>query len=252
MFSVAEEPVVVSGDTCLLFCWQGDALYTKSAVNTALSEWTIFCLPSRDPYPLPNMREFGEFLTSALTFTQSLMEIQVNVNDKQVLKITKTILQSPRPVQTSASSSSTSSSTAAAAASFVWNSLTTSNPKHSAVNLQSPAGLFILPKDANAMLESVVRVTVQYQNDSVARQDARFVSCTANTRIGTDMVKRMQRVTKKSPPKTVTMRSMMLQIMHPISTKKTPQTPGMPATLIQGSKGVMMVVSRVRLDPLPW
>jgi hypothetical protein len=31
-----------------------------------------------------------------------------------------------------------------------------------------------------------------------------------------------------------------------------PQTPGMPPTMVQGTQGVMMEVSRVRLDHLPW
>jgi hypothetical protein len=65
MFSITEEPVVVSGDQCLLFCWQGDALYTKTVKNTNVTEWTTFCLPSRD------LAEFGEFLAAALTFTNS-------------------------------------------------------------------------------------------------------------------------------------------------------------------------------------
>jgi hypothetical protein len=71
MFSITEEPVIVSGDVCLLFFWKGDALYTKTARNNSVTEWTTFCLPSRDPYPLPDWTEFGEFLAAALTFTNS-------------------------------------------------------------------------------------------------------------------------------------------------------------------------------------
>lgn len=77
MFSITEEPVVVSGDKCLLFCWQGDALYTKTATNENVTEWTTFVLPSRDPYPLPDLAEFGEFLAAALTFTNSCTYIEL-------------------------------------------------------------------------------------------------------------------------------------------------------------------------------
>lgn len=71
MFSITEEPIVVSGDSCLLFCWKGDALYTRTAKNEKPDEWTTFILPSRDPYPTPDFNEFGEFLASSLTFTKA-------------------------------------------------------------------------------------------------------------------------------------------------------------------------------------
>jgi hypothetical protein len=48
------------------------------------------------------------------------------------------------------------------------------------------------------------------------------------------------------------MNQTMAWLMHPMMAKKTPQTPKLLQALTQGSKGVMMVVSRGRLDPLPW
>jgi hypothetical protein len=44
---------------------------------------------------------------------------------------------------------------------------------------------------------------------------------------------------------------MIPRLLHPISTKMPPQTPLLQPALTQGSKGVIAVVKRVVLDPLP-
>jgi hypothetical protein len=60
----------------------------------------------------------------------------------------------------------------------------------------------------------------------------------------------MERLNNRT--RSITATAMIHQIMSPISAKKTPQTPLLPLGLIQGSKGVIAVVKRVVLDPLPW
>lgn len=118
MFSICEEPLVISGSSALAFVWKGDALYTKTSVvntnnnndvkrrnNKKDNSWTSFILPSRDPYPLPNLTEFGEFLCASLTFTKSLSEIRVYVNDELRLNIVKTLIQDPTPVEIQKNSS---------------------------------------------------------------------------------------------------------------------------------------------------
>ena len=54
MFSICEEPMVLSGTQALAFFWKGDALWTKTITTTQRSKddeaWTSFVLPSRDPY----------------------------------------------------------------------------------------------------------------------------------------------------------------------------------------------------------
>lgn len=181
MFSICEEPLVVSGSKALAFLWKGDQLWTKTAENKAPTEWTDFHLPSRDPYPLPDMVEFGEFLTASLTFTRCLKYVCVLVNDKERLSIIKTLVAEPRPVSTPKVTSwfqSTSASTS------------------------TPRGTFSLSKSSSTIVESVHRLTVSLDG-SVSSLDARYVSASATTKIPADMARRMERVTKKSPPKTV-------------------------------------------------
>jgi hypothetical protein len=83
MFSVAEQPMVISSGQMLMFVWKGDALWTRvgpvpSDLQQSLSaidargddpsvQWTTFVLDSRDLYPVPSMTSLGQFLASSLT-----------------------------------------------------------------------------------------------------------------------------------------------------------------------------------------
>jgi hypothetical protein len=181
MFSICEEPIVLSGTQALAFVWKGDALWTKTIDNdNADKSWTSFILPARDPYPLTDLQEFGEFLCSALTFTKSLSEIRVSVNDKKRMTITKTMIQEPSVVQIKKSSS-------------WW--------KQDGAVTASPNGLFSL-KDENALLESFYHIQVTLDGDTAA-VTARYLSATAKTKIPQTMSNRMERVTKKKPPSKV-------------------------------------------------
>ena len=180
MFSICEEPLVISGSQALAFVWKGDALWCKVAPsNQPKSPWTTFCLPSRDPYALPDLAEFGKFLCASITFTQCLREIRVFVNDTKRLVITKETLQEPR---------------------FVEPPKSTSWWKNDGAVTSTPQGLFSLK---NGIWESkqVVKVVLDGQS---ATTMARYVSGTATTRIPPDMSRRMHRVTKKNHPKQVT------------------------------------------------
>lgn len=181
MFSICEEPLVISGNSALAFVWQGDALYTKTAPQEQYSQWTSFVLPSRDPYPVPDLTELGEFLCASLTFTNCLRFVRVLVNDVERLSIIKTLVQEPRPVATPKST-------------YSW------WKKNDTTVLQSPNGVFGL--EPNAMLESVHRMSVLLDGD-MASLDARYISAVAKTRIPNDMARRMERVTKKQPPASV-------------------------------------------------
>ena len=181
MFSICEEPIVLSGTQALAFVWKGDALWTKTIDNDNPDKsWTSFILPSRDPYPLPDLQEFGEFLCSALTFTKSLSEISVSVNDKKRMTITKTMIQEPSVVQIKKSSS-------------WW--------KQDGAATASPNGLFSL-KDENSLLESFYHIQVTLDGDTAA-VTARYLSATAKTKVPQHMAARMERVTKKEPPSKV-------------------------------------------------
>lgn len=190
MFSICEEPLVLSGKEALAFVWKGDALYTKTAPNhqtdQEASKWTSFILPSRDPYPLPDMVEFASFLCASLTFTKCLRFVRVLVNDEEKLSIIKTLVTEPRPVSTPKSTS-------------WWKT-------NAAVTSTSKGTFYLNQRTADsAILESVYRMTVMMMSDaSTATLDARFISATAHTKIPAEMARRMERVTKKAPPSTVT------------------------------------------------
>jgi hypothetical protein len=114
MFSICEEPLVISGDQALAFMWRGDALWTKTATNVDSKKqergpggkpWTTFLCPLRDPYPLPSLEEFGSFLCASLTFTRCLRNIRVFVDEEERLFIQKTQIKEPTLVKPPQSSS---------------------------------------------------------------------------------------------------------------------------------------------------
>lgn len=205
MFSICEEPLIMSGSETLAFVWKGDALWTKTAPNRQQAaggadskRWTTFVLPSRDPYPLPDWDEFGTFLAASLTFTSSLRQVRVFVNDHERLTIFKALVQEPRPISTPKSKSSSNS--------WFWN-------RSDAVTV-TPRGVFTLASTSStssaaaAILESVYRITVQVShqggtNVESSSIDARYITAKATTNIPSDMARRMERVTKKKPPPTV-------------------------------------------------
>lgn len=188
MFSICEEPLVISGDQALLFHWKGDALFTKTAQNATESDvapgnrpWTKFVLPSRDPYPLPSLEEFGGFLCSSLTFTRCLRNIRVFVNDKERLFIQKTQLKEPTLVVPPQSSS--------------WFS-------NDGAVTTTTQGVFYLTNNNKSIRESIYQIDVLL-DDEVSSLQARYISARPKTRISAQMAHRMERVTKKQPPKEV-------------------------------------------------
>ena len=210
MFSICEEPVVVSGkkgeEEAMAFFWKGDSLWTKTGkapagiINMSATldsehdvqdhkNWTSFILPSRDPYPLPDLVEFGKFLTASLTFTQCLKEIRVYVNETLQLKIHKTIIES-HTIETPKASS-------------WW--------KNDGAVTSSSSGMFTLGKGAD-LTQTSVQMSVSLRKDlSSSKSDmetsevrARYASAMVKTKIPPEIEKRMMRVTKKKPPKELT------------------------------------------------
>jgi hypothetical protein len=193
MFSICEEPMVLSGTQALAFFWKGDALWSKTITTVNRSKideaWTTFVLPSRDPYALPNLVEFGEFLCASLTFTKCLGEIRVYVNEKRRITIVKTPLQDPTVVKINLKNKHNS-----------WFSRTGKSNKGGVVTA-SPYGLFEL-KDDQSLLESIYHVQVELDGN-VAAVTARYLSASARTKFPVEMIRRMERVTKKKPPSKV-------------------------------------------------
>jgi Protein of unknown function (DUF3684) len=249
MFSICESPMILSGHQALQFIWKGDTLWcrTMGSANATANphpEWTTFLLPSRDPYVLPNLVTFGQFLCASLTFTQSLHTIKVYVNNDARLTITKSVLVPPRPVQSFMHKAkpikqladsvvhTTTATTSWLLRSVIGVPTSHGNNKHAttlakssgsgspAANTSSPRGTFFLA-EASAVVpssdkstpepdaisspiqESVYEIRVTLDKFTATTQ-ARYVQATARTQIPPDMATRMERVTKKLPPPTVT------------------------------------------------
>ena len=207
MFSICEEPLVVSGkkgeEEAMAFFWKGDSLWTKTGkapdgiinmsatLNGSVQDdnsWTCFILPSRDPYPLPDLVEFGQFLTASLTFTQCLNNIRVYVNSTLQLDIQKTIIESHTIATPKASS--------------WW--------KNDGSVTSSSSEMFTLGKGAD-LTQTAVKMSVSLRKDLSPKSEmvtsevrARYSSATVNTKIPSEIEKRMVRVTKKKPPKELT------------------------------------------------
>lgn len=206
MFSICEEPLVVSGkrgeEEAMFFFWKGDGLWTKTGnapegiVNMSASlqkgednnNWTSFIMPSRDPYPLPDLVEFGQFLTASLTFTQCLANIKVYVDNTLQMDIRKTILES-HTISTPKSSS-------------WW--------KNDGAVTYSSSGMFALGKAEQLTQTSVLmNVSLRQSLDPNSEMEtskvrARYASAVVKTKIPQDIENRMIRVTKKKPPKELT------------------------------------------------
>ena len=204
MFSICEEPLVVSGkrgeEEAMFFFWKGDGLWTKTGkapegiVNMSASlgkqdtnNWTSFILPSRDPYPLPDLVEFGQFLTTSLTFTQCLCNIKVYVNNTLQMNIQKTILES-HTISTPKASS-------------WW--------KNDGAVTYSSSGMFTLGKadqltQTSVLMNVSLRKSLSSNEMETSKIKARYASAVVNTKIPQDIEKRMIRVTKKKPPKELT------------------------------------------------
>ena len=206
MFSICEEPLVVSGirghEEAMFFFWKGDGLWTKTGkapqgiVNMSASlqngednnNWTSFIMPSRDPYPLPDLVEFGQFLTASLTFTQCLANIKVYVNNTLQMDIQKTIIES-HIISTPKASS-------------WW--------KNDGAVTYSSTGMFTLGK-AEQLTQTSVLMSVSLRKSldpnselETSKVRARYASALVKTKIPSDIEKRMIRVTKKNPPKELT------------------------------------------------
>jgi len=243
MFSICEQPIVVSGTQALAFVWKGDALWTRTMDRDQVEKpvdgkpmdttWTTFMMPSRDPYPLPNLQEFGEFLCSSLTFTKNLNEISVYVNQQCRLHIRKTLIDPPRPIQIPKSAqttknSETTSSSSSSLLSSIWGlaaSATTASlkmgDKSTTIMKSQPNGLFSLKAptqcaaseqaiaaadptaSATAVNESFLESKYHFQvtlDEQSASMLVRYIVAVVSTHIPAQLEKRMERVTKKKPP----------------------------------------------------
>eukprot|EP01117_Protostelium_nocturnum_P007885 TRINITY_DN2815_c0_g1_i4.p1 TRINITY_DN2815_c0_g1~~TRINITY_DN2815_c0_g1_i4.p1 ORF type:complete len:1661 (-),score=588.61 TRINITY_DN2815_c0_g1_i4:79-5061(-) len=95
LFSICEEPFVISGTESMGFYWKGDQLFTKRGNQPESKEegenWTSFLMDMRVPDRMPDFNEFGKFLARSLGFTFNLKKISVHFNDFTILQLEKKV-----------------------------------------------------------------------------------------------------------------------------------------------------------------
>ncbi|KAJ3270556.1 hypothetical protein HDV01_007706 [Terramyces sp. JEL0728] len=177
LFSICEEPFVVSGEQTMGFLWKKDMLYTKRGAvpDEMVTPWTAFYLPAREPFPLPNMTTFAKFLVTSLAFSTNIVNVNVFVNDSLKLCCKRRGAQ-PKIVE--------------------W------EPK--AYNLHSPQKLFHLRDIHVSQIQMDLDVIDQkHENFTVFMK---IVSGDVDVKIGKKFADEMLRTTKKLPPKSTTIK----------------------------------------------
>ncbi|ORX44853.1 hypothetical protein BCR36DRAFT_334006 [Piromyces finnis] len=100
LFSITEEPFVVSGKSYCGFFWKGDQLFIKKGTvpEDKQSQWTSFILNLRNPLEIPDTNEFSRFLVTSLGFTSYLKRVKVIVNGEEKIFVDKKA-SDPRPLE---------------------------------------------------------------------------------------------------------------------------------------------------------
>jgi hypothetical protein len=75
VFSFSEQPLIKSGDRCLLFHWNGDQLAT-SAGSVPYSSWTSILMEFREPM-FWNLFDISVFFQQTMCFTKTVMSLKV-------------------------------------------------------------------------------------------------------------------------------------------------------------------------------
>ncbi|CCG84023.1 protein of unknown function [Taphrina deformans PYCC 5710] len=108
VFSICEDPFVTSGQTGLAFYWRNDQLFTRTASLPTKDEWTTFALNMRQDNEIPNLKSLTKFLATSLTFSRSLAQIELWLDDQNLCNVQRiaspeTPVSIPRGLATTAS-----------------------------------------------------------------------------------------------------------------------------------------------------
>lgn len=171
LFSICEEPFISSGDSCLAFFWKGDQLFTKRGDLPQRDELTTFLMELRDAQDLPEISDFGKFISTSLAFTRNLKQVIVMFDERKVLDFEKKVAE-PRPIEFS----------------------------RKQFNLSSPNNIFHL--SAVTVCKIQLDVTVDRCNSSAEKSTLfmRTATGTFKVTLNRQMSAEMERTTKKKAP----------------------------------------------------
>eukprot|EP00124_Ichthyophonus_hoferi_P000101 Ihof_evm21s3 gene=Ihof_evmTU21s3 len=92
VFSICDEPMIVSGDRILAFTWKGDQLRTTTGDSQEKdTSFTTFVFELRDPTDMPDVDEFGRFLVNSLAFTRNVSLVKITIDGHHVMSLRKTL-----------------------------------------------------------------------------------------------------------------------------------------------------------------
>lgn len=107
LFSICEEPIVLSGDELMGFFWKGDALFTRRAqapqteVSSTGAPWTTFLMALREPTPFPESPlALCQFLATSLLFTAGVRRVALILDDVELCRVSKEV-GAPQPMSPS-------------------------------------------------------------------------------------------------------------------------------------------------------
>ncbi|KAH8981254.1 hypothetical protein EDB83DRAFT_1390074 [Lactarius deliciosus] len=94
LFSVTEEPWVISGGQWMNFYWKDkkDQLYVRrgpTPPDENVDPLTTFQMTLREPGPMPPAFDFTRFLVSSITFMAHLTEVSIYFDDQRLVRLSK-------------------------------------------------------------------------------------------------------------------------------------------------------------------
>ncbi|KAJ3313963.1 hypothetical protein HDV04_001269 [Boothiomyces sp. JEL0838] len=177
LFSICEEPFISSGEHTMGFLWKKDMLYTKRGkVPTELvNPWTVFYLPCREPFPVPDMRTFAKFLVTSLAFSTNIVNVKVFIGDSLKIRCTR---KAARPKE------------------IEWNK--------KVYNLYSPQKLFKLKDLTISQIQ--MDLAMVDESDESYTVFMKIVSGELDVNLPRKLTEEMLRTTKKLPPKSTSLK----------------------------------------------
>eukprot|EP01134_Creolimax_fragrantissima_P001871 CFRG1871T1 len=197
VFSVCEEPMVISGGHVLAFKWNKDQLRTMFGdSNSKDKTWTEFVFDLRSHSQLPEVTPFGRFLANAIAFTRNVRSVEILVSGRPALSIRKTLYNQHTAAFFERQEIARGAS--------MWSRVT---GKSKVQQLYSPGKIFEI---MNADIQQI-RLDIAYngwQSSSAEPEDKASIELDIGTgyvtaHAGTTLIRDMARVTKKNPPSTL-------------------------------------------------